>query len=574
MKKFFKQIFATFLAITLFCSFCTALFLALIFSLSPLPNRVSAPPPNSVLYIRLNGEIVSATSNPLPQSDTIDASEIVYALSKAKDDPKIKGVFLEIGGFGGSRAAISSLAEALKECRENGKPIVTHTEYLTISSLVLSGASDYLMLHPAGLAFLQGPYISRLFFKHLLDSLGIEVTIFRSGADKNHGQELVSTGISKEEQEHLTNLLHQIHREFILATSGGAASFKYLAKIQRDNPLMPASKAEKLGLVDQLGHREDAEEALRFFISDEEESDEAEPTYISIHRYIAYHRQQDAKKAEGVPKIVVIPLSGSIGPGRNRPDYMGAGETAYIIRQYAEDPDCAGIVLLVNSGGGGAMASENIRRAVAEARTYKPVCAYVDGICASGAYLFSCEADKIIAYPASIVGSIGVVFTTFNRTKLLKKSGIDVETVKVGPHDDMFDGMRPLSESEKAMMQDMINDCHNRFVAAVADGRGMSKDKVCELATGRVWIAKEAQQFGLIDETGSLDDAIRGVAEAQCLQEEYAVVYHKDPIKPKEALRFFVRQFLQKNAVIAKQENSLQRKLQAYWPYQIVMSNP
>jgi protease-4 len=510
------------------------LFFGMIYSaLSARP----APVKNGVLDLNLSGSVVEqpsraqwsdlASGNRLGQYRLRD---LVQALDKSKDDARVKAVALDLDGFtGGGQTTIGDLADAIRRVRAAGKPVIAYGVGYSDDSYELASAASEVWLNPLGAVLIAGPGGSNLYYKGLLDKLGVTANVYRVGTYKAAVEPFIRNDMSPAAKEnavaldkaelesweaHVKQARPKANIDLLLTNLNGAvaAAGGDMAKAALDN-----------GLVDRIGSRREFEDRLAE-LGGKPDKDSTGYARIKLSSYIPDVVDQNPKGPIGVVTIAGLIVDGRAGPG------TAGGDT---IAKEIEDGVRDGIkalVVRVDSPGGSVLASERIRQAILDAKSKKiPVVVSMGSVAASGGYWVSTPGDFIYAEPSTITGSIGVfgIIPSFQGT--LQKLGVGADGVKTTPlsgEPDLFKG--PSAEANQ-LIQSGVNSMYGRFLGIVAAARHKTPQQVDQIAQGRVWDGGTAHQLGLVDGFGGIDDAIAKAAKLAGLGNERGVRYLEPP---------------------------------------------
>ncbi len=496
-----------------------------------------APVKDGVLDLNLNGSVVEqpsraqwsdiASGNRLGQYRLRD---LVQALDKAKDDKRVKAVALDLDGFtGGGQTTIGDLADALRRVRSAGKPVIAYGVGYSDDSYELASAASEIWLNPLGAVLVAGPGGSNLYYKGLLDKLGVTANVYRVGTYKAAVEPFIRNDMSPAAKEnavaldkaqlesweaHVKQARPKANIDLFLANLNGAvaASGGDMAKAALDN-----------GLVDRIGSRREFEDRLAQ-LGGKPDKDSTGFARIKLSSYVPNVVDQNPKGPIGIVTVAGLIVDGRAGPG------TAGGDT---IAKEIEDGLRDGIkalVVRVDSPGGSVLASERIRQALLEAKAKKiPVVVSMGSVAASGGYWVSTPGDFIYAEPSTITGSIGVfgIIPSFQGT--LQKLGVGADGVKTTPlsgEPDLFKGPSP---EANLLIQSGVNSMYGRFLSIVAAARHKTPQQVDQIAQGRVWDGGTAHQLGLVDGFGGIDDAVAKAAQLAGLGNERGVRYLEPP---------------------------------------------
>jgi len=443
---------------------------------------------------------------------------LIKELEQLKEDDRIKGIVFK-SNFSTSFANFLELRDAINDFKTSGKKVVFYFEGINnINYVFAASVADYIYLNPNGSVDLKGMAVSSPYFKDLLDKVGVEVKNFRSHPYKTAGNMFSETEMTDAEREAYSYLLEGYFQEFVnLIEAGRGGKLINGAEAVIDNgPYYVAQDAVTAGLVDALIYEDELQDKLKLNFG------EAKLTKSKPQK-MARTDWSEPKK----DKIAIIYAVGSIHSGEGTPGKsIGSVNTAAAIRKARKDRSVKGILLRVNSGGGSALASDIIAREVKlcnEGKDKKPVVVSMGGAAASGGYYISAFADRIVAQPATITGSIGVVGMIPNFSGLYEKLGVNWSVVKYGEHADLGASHRSMSDDEAEIISSSIENVYDKFISVVAEGRQLGKEEVRKIAMGRIWTGSQAKDRGLVDLLGGMDVALEELKTLAKLEREIAL---------------------------------------------------
>ena len=495
-------------------------------------------PRKAVLDMDMSAFTVSEQTEEMPMPSSLSqlqgmvpslgVRDAVGALKAAAQDPGIQFVFLRPDGLSAGLAHTEELRSALAEFRLSGKAVVAYTENPGNGSYYLASAADkiYMGSHHGGNNMLIGIASQSLYLKDILDKVGVHVQLIRHGKYKSAGEMFIRSSASKENREQNQQMVSSIWSTF----SGAMAAAREIPQ-EKLNALIdnlalnfPEDFLEA-GLVDSLVSREELVGKLCTLSGVE---DEKKLHLVSFAEYAA-------AKAESLPgrtQVAVLHMDGEIVEGKEDYENIAADRFVKEIEQLRKDKSVKAVVLRVNSPGGSVSASEKIRAALDLLQEEKPLVASFGNYAASGGYWISNGCQKIYADATTITGSIGVFSMIPEFSAVTRKVGVGVETVGSNKHSDMFGLVRPFDAKELAYMQASVEDIYERFVNLVAQGRNMAPSQVDAIAQGRVWTGADALEIGLVDEIGTLEDAVRYAAALADLtsSDQYSVADYPAPL--------------------------------------------
>ena len=514
---FLRNTLSSFLAMI----FLFVLVIVFIFYLIP-KEEVVVVKDNSVLKIEFKDPVLDRTSdNPFSDIDLLNSStegsvefkDILDNIEKAKNDDKIKGIYLNFSSANAGFSQIEEIRNKLLDFKESGKFIYSYADSYSQSAYYLASVSDKIALNPEGIIELKGLSAEIMFYKGLMDKLGIDAQIIRHGKFKGAVEPFMYNQMSNENREQIEKLLNSISDYMIdgIATEREGITSEEIHKMINNMYLSSARKCLESGIIDKIAYQDQ-------ILSDLEDKSEHEITLTD------YMKVKNPKTSVSDNKIAIIYATGEINTGKGSYNTIGSETTVEAIREASEDENVKAIVLRVNSPGGSALASEIIWREINLAKQKKKVVVSMGDYAASGGYYIACNADKIFANNSTLTGSIGVFGIVPNTKNFLnEKLGVYIETVKTHKHSDIANGYRKLSNDELNVIQNSVEDIYETFITHVSEGRGIPVRKVDEIGQGRVWSGTDALSIGLIDEIGGLEDAIASAADLSAL-EDYRII--------------------------------------------------
>ncbi len=527
MKNFLIYTLATITGILL--STLLLFFLIVIMIAASSSEKPVEAKPNTILFMKLNERIVERTvDSPLnyfpigfKSLREMGLNNILGNIRKAKKDDNITGIYLELSSVNAGIGSTEEIRNALLDFKESGKFIVSFADIYTQKSYYLASVADSLYMNPNGNFFLTGLGSQIMFFKGALDKLGIEAQVIRQGDYKSFVEPYTNDHMSPENREQIMTWISSIW-DYMLKGIGEQRGVdpELLDRLADDIAVRTAGDALEHGLVDRLLYKDGVIDALKELTGTKKDKD---PRVIRLRKYTKVVAKRD-HKGIARDKVAVIYAHGDILLGNTGEGTIGSDRISRAIRQARKDSSVKAIVLRVNSGGGGALASDVIWREVDLASKAKPLVASMGDVAASGGYYILAPADTILAQPNTVTGSIGVFAMLPNMQPFMnKKLGITVDIAKTNPHADIGTPFRPLTADEKTILQSMVKDTYDSFVSRVSDGRQMTVEQVDAIGGGRVWSGENALENGLIDAYGGLNDAIE-IAASMAGLEKYRVL--------------------------------------------------
>lgn len=532
MKDFLKFTLATVTGIILSSIVLFIIGMVTLFGIVSTADTETIVKKNSVMMLDLNGVLVERTQeSPLgilsqlfsDDSNTYGLDDILSSIKKAKENENIKGIYLQASMLGTSYASLQEIRNALLDFKESGKFIIAYGDSYTQGLYYLSSVADKVLLNPKGMIEWKGIASAPLFYKDLLQKIGVEMQVFKVGTYKSAVEPFISTEMSPANREQVTAFINSIWGQVTEGVSASRSLPVDSLNALADRMLMfyPAEESVQCGLADTLIYRNDVRDYLKQWA--ELKEDDRLPI-LELNDMINVKKNTPKDKSGNI--VAVYYASGEIT------DYSGssASEEGIVgtkvirdLRKLKENDDVKVVVLRVNSPGGSAFASEQICHAVKELKTKKPVIVSMGDYAASGGYYMSCMADTIVAEPTTLTGSIGVFGMIPNLKGLSEKVGLTFDVVKTNKFADLGVIMRPFNQDEKALIQMSVAQSYDTFISRCAEGRHMTKEAIEKVGEGRVWTGEMAKELGLVDVLGGIDTALE-IAVKKAGIEGYTVV--------------------------------------------------
>ena len=536
MKDFLKFTLATVTGIILSSIVLFIIGMVTLFGIMAASDTETIVKKNSVMILDLNGTLVERTQeDPLgilsqlfnDDSNTYGLDDILSSIKKAKENEDIKGIYLQANSLGTSYASLQEIRNALLDFKESGKFVIAYADSYTQGLYYLSSAADKVLLNPKGMIEWRGIASTPLFYKDLLQKIGVEMQIFKVGTYKSAVEPFIATEMSPANREQVTTFISSIWSQ---VTEGVSASRNIPVdslKAYADRMLMfyPAEESVRCGLADTLVYRNDVHDYLKRLVDIDEDDN---LSLLGLGDMINVRKNVPKDKSGNI--IAVYYASGEItdypGSATSEEGIVGS-KVIRDLRKLKDNDDVKAVVLRVNSPGGSAFASEQIWYAVKELKTKKPVIVSMGDYAASGGYYISCGADTIVAEPTTLTGSIGIFGMVPNVKELTDKIGLSYDVVKTNKYADFGNIMRPFSEGEKALLQMMVAEGYDTFITRCAEGRHTTKEAIEKIAEGRVWTGEAAKELGLVDELGGIDKAL-DIAIAKARVGGYTIVSYPE----------------------------------------------
>ena len=480
---------------------------------------------NSILKLDLNGSLVERSGEGPwailmgDESAAYGLDDLLASIRKAKENENIKGIYIEAtdlatDGF----AALKEVRDALADFKESGKFIVAYGDMYTQPMYYVASVADRVLLNPEGMLEWSGLSSMPVFYKDLMDKLGIRWQIFKVGTYKSAVEPFVGMEMSEANREQTMDYLASLWAEMAaeVADSRGVTVDDLNRAADRMLLFQPAAECVQAGLADTLIYKNDVRDYLKQWVGIDKDDD---------LRTLGLKDMKNVKK--NVPKdksgniVAVYYADGMIGSlMAGDGESIDGNQMIRDLRELKEDEDVKAVVLRINSPGGSAYDSEQIWHAIGELKKEKPVIVSMGDYAASGGYYIACNADTIVAEPTTLTGSIGIFGMMPDMQGLAQKVGVSFDVVKTNEFSDMGIPVRPMTESEKALMQAYVERGYDLFLTRVSEGRGMTKEAVDQVGQGRVSTGVRAKELGLVDELGGLDRALE-IAVARAGVEGY-----------------------------------------------------
>ena len=547
MKGFFKMLLASFVGTSFALIIAVFLFMGIIGSMVALSSSsvVAEVKPNSLIKINLSS-IVSdyQEQDPMGSLSSMDFQSLnnkpmqlidaVKAINEAALDPAVKLIYINAAETVIPLSNLEELRCALQNFREiSGKPVVAYMNNLyTLSSYYIASVADKVYMNSDGTVMVSGVGANLFFLKDCLDWAGVDVQLIRHGKYKSAGEMFVANKISEANREQYESYFNSMWGVIASAVaSSREVEIDRLDNLVHNLGLKNALSMLENKLVDDTLSLSGMEERLTTLMGVEKFK---EVNMISLEEYASVTVKENLKAKE---RVALVYADGEIvlnGKG------LSADKLVPIINDLRDDERVKAVVLRVNSPGGDAYAAELIRRALMELKSAKPLVVSMGEYAASGGYWISAQADKIYADCSTLTGSIGVFSIIPNLAPLAKRVGVNGTVVGTGSHVGMANLMRPLDKAEVDYMTEMVEDVYGKFVKIVANGRNMSVEAVDSIAQGRIWSGLNAQEIGLVDELGTLEDAIVYAADLAQIEGDYRLVrFPKQPTAMEALMEMF-----------------------------------
>ena len=540
MKDFLKQVAAVIVGTMIVSFFSTILSVIMFVAMMSIGETQVPLEDGAVLHLRLNGVIEEQTADDpmarfmgIVDMDKQGLDQILTAIRVAKTDARVKGIYIEGGAVSTDVASLQEIRKALVDFKKSKKFVLAYGDQYSQGAYYVASVADQLWVNPSGMIDWHGLSSQPMFYKDLLEKVGIKMQVFRVGKFKSAVEPFTETEMSPANREQVSAFLQDVWQNMVkdVATSRNLTTQQMeeyangYVMLSDPRAYLNTKLADKLAYIDQVRdelRKKSGEETVQLITP----ADLAmyEEGNSSDNRIAVYYAYGD---------IVDIPNTNSMGGSH---EIVGE-QVIKDLDELAQDDDIKAVVLRINSGGGSAYASEQMWRAIQQLKKKKPVVVSMGGLAASGGYYMSCGADYIVAEPTTLTGSIGIFGLVPDPTALLTdKLGLHFDVVKTSESADFGALGRPLSPSEAGAMQAYVERGYALFLSRVADGRKLSVADVDSIAQGRVWTGQQALNLKLVDQLGSLNDAIAKAAKL-AKTKEYGVDSYPTPLTWLEQLQ-------------------------------------
>ena len=527
MRNFLKTMLAV------ICGFALITMIFIFIVLGILGTSMSTPSvsikPNSIFVIELNGTVQERSNDLSNYTSLFNSSDIKYiglddildAIATASTDDNIKGIYLKCGVLSAPPASISEIRDALIRFKETGKFITAYADNYSQSAYQIASIADKIYMNPEGILQITGYHLQTIFFKDLLEKVGVEMQVVKVGTYKSAVEPYILNKMSDANREQKFEMAKSLWNKFLLEVSNSRKinTEKINEFADKGITFSEAIQSVNYGLIDSLVYELDVDALL----AQKMECEEDDLQFCSLKDVKNLQKNIDYQKN----KIAVVYASGAIDSGNNNEENIDSEKLSATLRSIAKDENIKAVVLRVNSPGGSAFGSEQIWYALNKVKANKPLIVSMGGYAASGGYYISCIADTIVAQPNTITGSIGIFGLIPNAQGLVNKLGLSFDGVKTNEMSNFGELFRPMSEQERSLVQGKVNRGYELFIKRCADGRSMSIDAIKSIAEGRVWTGEQALENGLVDTLGNLNDAL-AIAIEKSGVEEYEVVSYPE----------------------------------------------
>ena len=519
MKDFVKMTLATLLGLMIFGFVSMFMSIVMIGAIAALGETEPVMPREGILQINMSDMTLSEQgqdADPLASLTggnaitSVGIYSAIQAINAAATDPSVKFIYMKPDGASAGIAQLEEFRTALENFRNSGKAIVSYIESPSNAGYYLASVSDkiYMTSYEGGMNMFSGLSSKMIFLKDILDRIGVNVQLIRHGKYKSAGEMYIRNSASPENLEQNTEMIESTWRSWAekIAASRGISVECLNAMLNNLELNFPSDFLEK-GLVDELFTRAELQQQLCDLYSAESFED------IKAIQFPDYVKAKSTSTVKADKKVAVIYAEGNIVDGNEKQQVAG-DRFAGIIEDVRKDSTVKAVVLRVNSPGGSVLASEKIKNEIEllQKRGVPVIASYGD-YAASGGYWISAGCDKIYSNATTLTGSIGVFSMIPDISGVIKdKLHVNITPVNSNKHADMLSMMRPLDKAELDYMQASVEKIYDKFTALVAEGRDMTVEGVDNIAQGRVWTGAEALGIGLVDEIGTIEDAINYAA--------------------------------------------------------------
>ena len=539
MKEFFKMTLATICGIAIFLVVTGLFFVISLVGMIASDTASTKVKDNSVFVIKLDGTISERTEEDSPfnallgmgDMSAMGLDDLIASIRKAKDNEDIKGIYLEGGAVEfDAPATAQQLRDALKDFKKSGKWIVAYADQYMQASYYVASVADKVYLNAEGMIDFKGLGGKREYMKGLYDKLGIKYLTAKVGKYKSYVESNTLTGMSDYDREQRTAYLNGIWQYWLHEIAEGRkVKAEQLDQLANDSIMMLADSKDYVAakLIDKVMFPEEIRAEIKNRLKLDKDDDVNQLTLADMLNV-------KSKKNTDGDKIAIYYAYGDIVDNDALDLLSGTGHkivgksTAELLRKLADDDDVKAVVFRVNSGGGSAVASEQIRHAIKLIKAKKPVVVSMGGMAASGGYWISSPANYIFAEPTTITGSIGIFGLVPNFSGLVQdKLGVTFDGVATNKYTDFETDLVVGKDTDEPMkfMQTYVDRGYQSFLNIVSEGRGMKPADVDSIAQGRVWLATDALKIKLVDKLGSLDDAVKKAAELAKLDKYHTSTY-------------------------------------------------
>ncbi|MFP4228322.1 MAG: signal peptide peptidase SppA [Salinivenus sp.] len=520
--RFFSTLAASVLGTLLALGIVVFVVFFFLFALALSSDTTPTVESGSVLTVPVEGSIPeTAADDPFQQAfgdgPSYDLRDLQTAFRNAEQDDRIEAVWLRMKGTSAQWGTLEEVRHAVKQVSDSGTPVIASSEEFGMSEkdYFVASAADSVYVGPQSSFEYNGFATILSFFEGTFEKLGVEPQVIRAGKFKSAAETFVRSDLSDENRLQLDALLSTINTQFTEAIAADRSlSAESLDTMAEEEPLLTASAAADEGLIDGLRHEDEVRSVLEDFSSSAPTSSDLPTVPLSSYKRISSSDAGVSYTGSGTVDVVyaegnIVPGDPDDNPFNSGQEALGSSPLIDALDEARTNSSTQAVVLRINSPGGSASASDAMWRAVDRTAQEKPVIVSMGDVAASGGYYIAAAADTIMANPTTVTGSIGVIGLLLNAEDLFEDElGITFDGVKTSPYADMYSSNRPLSEAERRLIGQSIDQTYATFLQRVAEGRGMDTSAVHDVAQGRVWSGQDARDVGLVDTLGTLPDAV------------------------------------------------------------------
>ena len=530
MKDFLKYTAATVTGLLAFTVIIAAIGMMSIVGMIASSESSGPVEDNSVLVIPLTGSLQErAEDNILSRiagqtGAEVGLDEILDGIRKAKDNEKIKGIYIEAGAFqADSYASLQAIRKSLLDFRKSGKWIVAYGDSYTQATYYIASVADKVMLNPQGVIDWHGIASQQFYLKDMMAKFGVRMQLAKVGAYKSAPEMFTADKMSEPNREQVTAYITGVWQNILKEVSESRNISKEQLNLYADKLIMfdDPQNYLKYKMVDKLAYTDEVKDVVKQMMKAGED-DDLNKVAISDMASVKDKRDKGDEIAVYYAYGDVVDRAVPMSNG----SCIDAQKVCKDLGELMDDDDVKAVVLRINTGGGSAYASEQIWHAMKQLRAKKPVVVSMGGMAASGGYYISCIANYIYAEPTTLTGSIGIFGMFPDASQLLtEKLGVKFDDVKTNKFSTFGTPARPINDEEMAILNRYIDRGYSLFRSRVAEGRKMPVEEVEKIAQGHVWLGQDALRIKLVDALGGLDDALAKAAQLAGLKEYYAAKY-------------------------------------------------
>ena len=535
MKDFFKYVLATMVGLLAFGLLMAILGVMSLVGMVASGSATQNVSDNTVLVMNLAGQMEEQAGEDVMGLLTgsgingMGLQETLSAIEKAKENDKVKGIYIEAGAFGADYAQVQEIRDALSDFKKSGKWIVAYGDIYSQSAYYLCSVADKVYLNPSGQVDWHGIASEPMFVKDVLQKVGVKMQVVKVGKYKSATEMYTEDRMSDANREQVTAFITGIWNNMVKAVSESRKISPDSLNAYADRLVMfeGAEALKKMKFVDDLLYHDQVKAEVKKLLDIDEDK--------KINQ-VSIGAMQNVKQKQKGEQIAVYYAYGDIVDTPSQGLLMGGGhqivgnEVNKDLQKLADDEDVKAVVIRVNSPGGSAYASEQIWHQIEELKAKKPVVVSMGGYAASGGYYISSGANYIFAEPTTLTGSIGIFGVLPDRSELMtKKLGLKFDEVKTNKNANFGASSRPFNAEELGLLQGYINRGYELFRKRVADGRKMTVEQIEENAQGHVFTGEDALKIKLVDELGGLDKAVAKAAKLAKLDEYHTTPYPASP---------------------------------------------